>query len=115
VTAQPDYPRYSLLADGRVVQALPDGLTALEPATWQRYRRASGAIVRACRIPGPFVAGGVLCGDGWLVLGSRGLRALGDRSFSRQYRQLGTRSAEEIADGMESDRQAARDGYNPNR
>jgi hypothetical protein len=86
VTIQPDYPRYSLLAgEGIVLQALPDGLTELDPEDWQRYRRPSGTTVRACRIPGPFVAEGVLCGDGWLVLDRRGLRAAGNRSFSRQY------------------------------
>lgn len=85
MTIQADYPRLRMLASGKVQQAEPGGLTELDPHDWHEY--AHGEVrVRACRMPGPFVVNGELCGDGWLVKDLHGLKAVGNRSFSRYYR-----------------------------
>lgn len=78
-------PHFRPLASGAVQQTIGlDDVTTFDPRTWAAYLHGSERV-RACQIPGPFQVGGSLCRDGWLVVDSRGLKAVGSETFRQEY------------------------------
>ena len=82
----PRIPRFRALHGGEVQQAIGTELTTFDPNTWATYRHIpTGGTVQACRLPGPFQVGGDLCRDGWLVVDRKGLTAVGQQTFAKDY------------------------------